>query len=52
MGIFDSLASLTTNVVKVAVAPLEVVVDLADVVVQPLVDAAEVVTDGVKSLKD
>lgn len=51
-GLFDSIADLATNVVKVAAAPIEVAVDLTNAVVKPMADAAEVVVQDVKSIKD
>lgn len=52
MNIFGSLTDLATNIVKVAVAPVEIAVDLADAVVKPIAEAAEQIVDDVKSIKD
>ena len=52
MGLFDSLIDLTSNVVKIAVAPLEAAVDVTNAVVKPLADATKEVTDTIKSIKD
>jgi hypothetical protein len=51
MGIFDSIFSLTGNVAKVVLAPVEIAVDLADTVVMPVADAAGEIVDGIKELK-
>jgi len=52
MGLFDSLTSLVENTAKVVLAPVEIVVDLADAAMQPLAEAAKDLTDDVKSIKD
>jgi len=51
-GLFDSLAELTTNVVKVATAPIEVAVDLTNAVVKPMAEAAQFITEDIKSIND
>lgn len=51
-GLLESLVELTTDVVKVVAAPVEMVVDLAGAAVKPLADAASSLVDDVKSLKD
>ena len=48
-GLLNSIVDLTTNVVKVVVAPVEVVATLANAAVKPV---AEVVTDLVQDIKD
>lgn len=52
MGIFDSITDLVTNVAKVVVAPIEVIVDLADTAVKPAADAADQIVKSVKLLKE
>ena len=52
MGLFNSLVDLTSNVVKVVTAPVEMAVDVTTAVVKPLAEAAKDLTDDVKSLKD
>lgn len=51
-GLLKSVTDLAVDVVKVAAAPVEVVVDLAGAVVKPVAEAAEEVVKEVKSLKD
>lgn len=51
-GLFKSVVDLATDVATVAVAPVEIVVDLADAAVKPLADAAKDLAKDVKSLKD
>lgn len=50
--LFESVFDLTTDVVKVAAAPVEVAVDLAGAVVKPISEVAGEIVDEVKSLKD
>jgi hypothetical protein len=50
--LLKSVADLTADVAKVAVAPVEMVVDLAGAVVKPVAEAAEELVDEVKQLKD
>jgi hypothetical protein len=50
MNIFDGLTNLAANVVKVAVAPIEMVVDVTNAVVQPIAEAAEDLVEDVKSI--
>ena len=45
---FDALIDLTKNVVKVAAAPVEVALDVANAVVEPVAEVAE---DGTKEVK-
>ena len=52
MGLFDSLANLATNVVKVALAPVDIAADLTNAAMQPIVEVAEEITKDIKSLKD
>jgi hypothetical protein len=48
MGIFD----LLTDVVKIAVAPIEIVANIAQVVTKPVVEIAEEIVDATKDLAD
>ena len=52
MGLFDSVFDLTKDVLKVASAPVEMVVDLAGAAVKPIAEVAQELTYDVKSLKD
>jgi len=47
---FDSLLKLTGDVVKIAVAPVEIAVDTARVVTKPVADVAEEIVKGVKDV--
>lgn len=49
-GLLKSLGDLAVNVADVALTPVEMAVDLANAVVQPLADAAETLRDDVKGL--
>lgn len=51
-GLLKSVADLTKNVAEVALAPVEVVVDLAAAATQPLAEAAREIKQDIKSLKD
>ena len=51
-GLFDSVFDLVGDVAKVALAPVEMAVDLAGAAVKPLAEVAKVLVDDVKSLKD
>ena len=50
MGIFDSIANLAGDVVKLVSAPVEVVIDVADAVVKPLAEVATELTEDIKDL--
>jgi hypothetical protein len=52
MGLFDSVFDLTKDVLKVASAPITMVVDLAGAAVKPLAEVADELTNEIKSLKD
>lgn len=52
MGLFDSITDLVGSVAKVVAAPVEVVVNVANAVVEPLAEAAEEIIKDVKSLND
>ena len=52
MGLFDSIAKLTKDVAEVALAPVEIAVDMARVVVAPPAAVAKEVTKGVKKMAD
>ncbi len=47
---FGSLLDLTTNMTKIALAPVKVVVDVSVAVTQPLADVAEEIVDDVKEI--
>lgn len=51
-GLLKSLTDLATDVTKVALAPVEMVVDLAGAAVKPVVEVAKDLVADVKSLKD
>lgn len=51
-GLFNSLTELTTDVVKVVAAPVEMAVDLVDAAVKPIAEVAEEFKEDVKLLKD
>lgn len=51
-GLLNSIADLATDVTKVALAPVGVMVDLAGAVVKPLANVAKELVDEAKSLKD
>jgi len=51
-SLLKSVVELTTDVVKVVAAPVEMAVDLADAAVKPLVEVAKDLTDEIKQLKD
>lgn len=46
---FKSLIDLTTDVVRIAAAPVEVAVDLTRIATKPLADAAQEIVQDVKS---
>lgn len=48
-GLFDTVTELVTNVVKIAIAPVEIVASVANAAVKPL---AEEVADLVKDVKN
>lgn len=48
MGIFD----LLTDIVKIAVAPIEIVANVAQVVTKPIAEVAEEIVDASKDLID
>lgn len=52
MSIFDSIFSITGNIAKVVLAPVEMALDVVDAAVQPIADAAKDMVDDVKSIKD
>jgi hypothetical protein len=51
-GLFKSVTDLVTDVVQVVTTPVEVVVDLADAAVKPLVEATNEIKKDIKSLKE
>ncbi|MFS8930959.1 hypothetical protein CNECB9_1190019 [Cupriavidus necator] len=51
-GLLKSVSELALDVAKVAVAPVEIVVDVAGAAVKPFAQAAEALVEDVKSLKD
>lgn len=51
-GLFNSVVGLATDAAKVALAPVEIALDLAGAAVKPLAEVAAVLVDDVKSLKD
>lgn len=51
-GLFKSMAELATDVVKVAAAPVEMVVDLADAAIKPIAEVARELADDIKNLKE
>ena len=52
MGLFDSVFDLTKDVVKIATAPVEAVVDIISVPVKEIAEETETLLDDIKSLKD
>jgi hypothetical protein len=50
--LFESVVDLTTDIVKVVAAPVEVAVDLAGAVVKPVAEVVGEIVEDVKSLKD
>ncbi len=50
MGLFDSLKELASDVLDIAVAPVEVAVDITKAVVKPVAEGARAVVDEVKDL--
>ena len=50
--LFKSVVDTASNVVKVAIAPIEVAVDFVGAAIQPIVDATSEIVNDVKSLKD
>jgi len=51
-GLLKSVVDLATDVVTVAAAPIEMVVDLTGAAVKPVAEAAKELAKDVKSLKD
>ena len=51
-GLFKSVADLAADVVQVAVAPVEIVAELAGAAVKPIAEVAKDLVADVKSLKD
>lgn len=51
-GLLKSITDLAGDVAKVALAPVEIAVDLTAAAVRPLAEAAKGLTADVKSLKD
>lgn len=51
-GFLKSLTDLATDLTKVALAPVEIAVDLVGAVAKPLAEAAKDLAADVKSLKD
>ena len=51
-GLFNSFCDLAGDAAKVALAPVEMVANLAGAAVKPFAEAAKVLVDDVKSLKD
>ena len=49
-GFLESVSNLTSNVLDVALAPVQMTVDLATAATQPLADAAKELVSDVKSL--
>lgn len=50
MGLLDSVFSLAVNTTKVVLAPVEVVADLANAVVEPVKEAVDEIVKDVKSI--
>lgn len=50
MGFFDDIAGLVGDVAKVAVAPVEIVANVARAVTKPIAEIAEEIVDEVKDL--
>tara|TARA_Y100000815_G_scaffold269422_1_gene292134 strand:- start:72 stop:269 length:198 start_codon:yes stop_codon:yes gene_type:complete len=48
MDIFKSLAGVADDVLKTALAPVEVAADMTRIVTKPIADAAEQITEDVK----
>lgn len=48
MGIFD----LLTDVVKIAIAPVEIVANVAQVITKPIVEVAEEIVEATSDLID
>ena len=51
-GLFNSVAELVSDTVKVVSAPFQGVVELADSVVKPIAEAAQELVEDIKSIKD
>lgn len=49
-GIINSVVKLTTNVAEIAIAPVEIVVDIATVTTKPVADMAKSIKEEVKEL--
>jgi hypothetical protein len=52
MGLFGSLFDVVENTVKIAAAPVEAVVELANAVLEPVAEAVEEIVSDIKSIKD
>lgn len=52
LSLVKSTLKLTEDVVDIAVAPVEVVVDTARMATKPLAEAAEEITEDVKEMVD
>lgn len=50
MGLLDSCLDLVSDAAKVVVAPIEVVIDVADAIVKPIAEVAQDVVEEVKDL--
>lgn len=48
MSLFDSVLNLATDLTKIVVAPVEVVVDVAAATVKPVAEVVEDLTNDVK----
>ena len=51
-GFLNSAVDLVSDVAKVALAPVEIAVDLAGAAIKPLAEVAKDLTNDIKSLKD
>jgi hypothetical protein len=50
--LFKSIGDVATKTVNIALAPVEMAVDLADAALKPLSDAATELKKDIKSIKD
>ena len=48
MGLFKSLVDLTENVVDIAIAPVEIAIDVTNAAIKPVADLANEVVEEVK----
>lgn len=48
MGLFDSVLDLTKNVADVAIAPIEIAVDVTNAAIKPVADLANETVEEVK----